>query len=654
MADARLRDLYRSEQLEDQEYRLLRVLGLSERAVPICTLLKAKARANETALVRLVDGSWASTEGCYLAVSYTWGGQPLDKHVILNGLQVPVTRSCFDVVHSVSKYLPLEKPILWIDQLCVDQENEGEKSRQVMLMNQIYASASMAVIWLDQLRNLSCLSTETPKMLAEAWNEAGLDPNDLSSAESSIDQVAVQKDLKSELEETRALIKYLADYIEVEAPAFVRGCEPSPPSPQLPESVVAWDHVLAIVNHRYFERRWIIQEIANIKTQVALLLGDQLVSLDLLFNCAAQLKLVRWGLTEEFNSSIPPRAMQKLQESGNANECLFRTAEIRRERKAGASLPLLSLLTRCRNFQTTDIRDRVYALRPLASDENLPAPNYGLSIEELVIRLARYHVMQGQGNMIIEQAGLAFRNVESNIPSWCPTWEGMLPCPFNDGITREKSGFAASGSTAPRIIVVGDGSLLRVRGAIIDEVQAVTSVAMTPGPGGINREAVASIRALIPEKRLSNDEFEELVAPFNQTQATSERVHRLGESKFINIETLLLQLFVPDERLETAEHTTGANRLVGNLLIDLDESRCFRGRCFCVTNQGHVGLVPKGVQPGDQVAIISGVNVTTILRTDVVHNDRLQIVGDSYFVGVGRGEAMDLDYYTLAKDLVIS
>jgi hypothetical protein len=44
--------------------------------------------------------------------------------------------------------LPVLSRYLWIDQLCIDQDNNVEKGPQIQLMGDIYRNAERVVIWL--------------------------------------------------------------------------------------------------------------------------------------------------------------------------------------------------------------------------------------------------------------------------------------------------------------------------------------------------------------------------------------------------------------------------------------------------------------------------------------------------------------------------
>lgn len=90
----------------------------------------------------------------YDAISYVWG-DPTRTH----GLQIPtasispphlvnlpLTRSVHDALHRLR--LPNQPRRLWADQVCINQDDVAERSRQVRLMNRIYRGASEVLVWL--------------------------------------------------------------------------------------------------------------------------------------------------------------------------------------------------------------------------------------------------------------------------------------------------------------------------------------------------------------------------------------------------------------------------------------------------------------------------------------------------------------------------
>ncbi|KAF2501433.1 hypothetical protein BU16DRAFT_522407 [Lophium mytilinum] len=86
----------------------------------------------------------------YCALSYVWGITAPDPHTIKCGAaSLPVSANCH------SALLHLRKKIgtcftIWIDAICIDQTNDGDKMKQIPLMGDIYSSAQRVYIWLGE------------------------------------------------------------------------------------------------------------------------------------------------------------------------------------------------------------------------------------------------------------------------------------------------------------------------------------------------------------------------------------------------------------------------------------------------------------------------------------------------------------------------
>ena len=84
----------------------------------------------------------------YEALSYEWG---LNEHKPERRIQV--NHQQFNVKHNLYRALKeirheSRDRVLWIDALCIDQDNTQEKNHQVGLMRQIYSSAQTVLVWL--------------------------------------------------------------------------------------------------------------------------------------------------------------------------------------------------------------------------------------------------------------------------------------------------------------------------------------------------------------------------------------------------------------------------------------------------------------------------------------------------------------------------
>ncbi|MCJ1309270.1 hypothetical protein MMC25_002929 [Agyrium rufum] len=85
----------------------------------------------------------------YVAVSHRWDSSGMPQEMILiDGGLFPVSRS----IHSLllAKRSNLHPRYFWIDSICINQEDNVEKSKQVGLMRNIYEEAEMTLGWLGE------------------------------------------------------------------------------------------------------------------------------------------------------------------------------------------------------------------------------------------------------------------------------------------------------------------------------------------------------------------------------------------------------------------------------------------------------------------------------------------------------------------------
>lgn len=93
----------------------------------------------------------------YEALSYCWGTQIEKEVMYIDNGELEITKS----LASALKYLRLEthSRLIWVDQICINQEDTQEKSNQVQnLMGQIYANTSRLLIWLGEADDTSTLA----------------------------------------------------------------------------------------------------------------------------------------------------------------------------------------------------------------------------------------------------------------------------------------------------------------------------------------------------------------------------------------------------------------------------------------------------------------------------------------------------------------
>jgi hypothetical protein len=119
----------------------------------------------------------------YEALSYHWGDPNICKPIIVNNendsrsCTLEVTVSLERAMHNLRSRTTSRA--MWIDAICIDQEDYDEKSQQVPLMRRIYASAWKVIVWLgvfdrdlqvalDHVRMLSSLTSSSFKSMQES------------------------------------------------------------------------------------------------------------------------------------------------------------------------------------------------------------------------------------------------------------------------------------------------------------------------------------------------------------------------------------------------------------------------------------------------------------------------------------------------------
>jgi hypothetical protein len=82
----------------------------------------------------------------YEALSYVWGSEDTPASLFISGYQLPITQNLCAALGCLQH--SSTPRVLWVDAVCIDQNNESEKQQQIQLMAEIYAKASHVIVWL--------------------------------------------------------------------------------------------------------------------------------------------------------------------------------------------------------------------------------------------------------------------------------------------------------------------------------------------------------------------------------------------------------------------------------------------------------------------------------------------------------------------------
>jgi hypothetical protein len=84
----------------------------------------------------------------YEALSYIWGGDERTCSITIEEQNLDATANLYTALIRL-RGRSLER-ILWIDAICIDQNNLDERSQQVQLMAMIYSKAHCVLVWLGE------------------------------------------------------------------------------------------------------------------------------------------------------------------------------------------------------------------------------------------------------------------------------------------------------------------------------------------------------------------------------------------------------------------------------------------------------------------------------------------------------------------------
>ncbi|KAF1991767.1 hypothetical protein K402DRAFT_367087, partial [Aulographum hederae CBS 113979] len=335
----------------------------------------------------------------FWTLSYVWGSAEFPMPIIVEGKKLEVTENLYDFL---DMFHPLNQPIsedfeadpgvwYWIDAICIDQSNLGERSKQVTLMGRLYQESVATIAWSGPAGERSWYAIPLIKELAEGFQET-------------------------------------------EGIEFVREMLWDP------DNRAPWIALDKFFRRDWWSRVWIRQEYVLPK---GLLLGcgSQWVSgrevIDAL-DCISEAINLYSGI---LNSTEGPPPNLRPEEPDSDDED---ASEDRRPHglimgnpgldgaKAssrlvhsffkGVKLPLWKLLDEITDVQSTDPKDQVYGLLGLACDSHhlVPKPDYSLSTAEVYATLVKNYVEHYKSLDII--CYQAYPKNLPDLPSWVPDW----------------------------------------------------------------------------------------------------------------------------------------------------------------------------------------------------------------------------------------
>lgn len=517
----------------------------------------------------------------YDAMSYVWGSPELSNAIYV-GKEKETVKITANLDEAIRYMRHQDRPrTMWIDGLCIDQQNIEERGRQVAYMCHIFWGATRVVVWLGKAAEESDRAMDTLRHVACRTASGGK-----SGAVEGITEVDERQ--------SRELAPVLAlDDAERLS-------------------------ILALLQRPWFQRIWIRQEIAKAGEESLVTCGTKTLS---------------WMAVRRAITSLSEARALTL---GHSHEYRYRLIPARHLVECGVFL-LKSLLYDLRGTKCTDPRDRVYGLLGiLDGGQYLDAtvPDYSKSVSEVYLSFVLGYIEKRKSvDFLISCHNHGSEEISISpadaLPTWVPDWAHpdsgpyklyhclsteIKLCPFQSfakylgrGVLRVAG---VSYGTIVEILHLDDFTPEALSASIRSHIPL--NAADTYYPGGGNLSDAFCI-TLCAHDFADNTYPPRFVEMDNLTYEESQNAMK---------------------RLMNREDLSGRSAL----LLDLVKHNNYKARFF-ITDKGFLGWSPTETTKGDQVTSILGCQAPMILRPSTMNEDQFEVVGPSYTHGASYGSA---------------
>ncbi|CAI6094545.1 unnamed protein product [Clonostachys chloroleuca] len=593
------------------------------------------------------------TWGDFAALSYVWGTSNKERHIVVNGITRRVTRNLDEALRRLARSDEFRGEYkIWIDAVCINQEDEQERAVQVRKMRQIYSSAWKVISWLGE-------------------NDAG---GWISKAFAFSNMLASLQDDSQDLR----MLCNLNSGILTDA---------------------GFHAMHEMTRHLYWHRLWIIQEVVMGASYTVLRCGDHHLDWDTL--CRAISVLYHgdnWSLKDEmlkraYRRGISTRKVWNASSLHLIHLDLRHLSNYEDEGTSSGRLGLRRLLEVANSAKCLEPRDKVFALAGMMETEiaNEVTKAYSLDIPQLfaavtIAFIKHYNNLEPlrQGNPWGPQTA----------PTWAAdwSWKGRLrwsrpETPYvgplwdvSDPGPRPEDIYNAHGGLPARYVISEDGFSLHCDGFIFDEIvglgarefgifewvkgtemqcpswrscygddqetaQALSRLLLGGSTVGRHEQAKGCYRAVLslpstfkaghPQFRAKKWSWLENREGYYYKWSEWRKTHNhmmLGKRS--------LESFFTDKIPEKAEESAYTAAFVG---ID----RTVKERRFMLTGSGRFGWAPDNafdrdgdrnqVKIGDLIAIVFGCSTPLVIRRFA---KQYWVIGEAYVEGIMNGEAI--------------
>ncbi|TPX06852.1 uncharacterized protein E0L32_002348 [Thyridium curvatum] len=552
----------------------------------------------------------------YVAVSYTWGSDVFPRQLFVENAAIAITENLYQ---ALEQFRDEEKArLLWVDAVCINQGDEGEKAVQIPLMASIYSSATEVFIWLGEgnaeMHDVMRFLQRTGRKFFERGTEI-LEPRD-------------------EEQESQGLWEQV-----------IR-------DPSLTKAQLVWERP-------WFTRRWVIQELAFAQ-RPTVHLGP--VSMPWEHLHAATKALIRLVSDGSFLNRYLLSYSEWFPADSQSSVNVTILNDIRKGLSAASesdgTVGIFQCVADASIFDCKEDKDKVFSLigifnhgrtEPLRIDYRLPTA----VVFEKFARFCFEHGDPRDYLDMLSYAGLSrhIRSGESlRIPSWVPDWRVKLET------TDLLSNFRAGHRLAATAELLSDLQELVVRGLVLDRVRCVLPPMnsfkleieryeiLRPsfdarwlealekmfssifGPFGSPTPYAAgetAWEALMRTLIIDRDDLiwnAEKDLPHSETQSELRYSATPFFQEYANFRARMFTALKSQHSVESghpaADEEQAAVLTHGTIEYQTRAYVNCKDRAFYITERGLVGLGPRETVPGDIVGLPAGASVPYVLRPE--------------------------------------
>jgi hypothetical protein len=553
----------------------------------------------------------------YEALSDTWGEPPERK----NKVQITLGEAPFPITQNLAcalRHLRLGKAArnLWVDAICIHQDDIEERNNQVQQMARIYKMAKHVHVWIGPENDFSKVAMPFLKVI---------DTKVLACMDSKRDLTNVHQWIKTTFED--------------------------------PGHQNTWVAVAQLWQRGYWSRVWIIQEVVfgtSKSRQCIVHCGCDSIAWETLVALDRAMTLIDPSCYDNEHSDV-----DILQVSKGARLDLSWFIAVHGEHTRNKELPLSYLLIRQSRCKATDPRDKVYALLSMVHESQADGlvVDYGLSTAEVYTMAMKEMVLREKRLGVLCACCRECRNQDplDALPSWCPDfstdpmdkccparlWSYTKPVYYASGDLHAEARFVlrdgrpvllARGWRLDTITVLEHDAKYKIDGPGCGVLSPQCLLFLAQGIGGENPTYVKDISEAAHEAI-----WRTLVANRGQSHNSAPEsfavMYKLLIAKHINIveENVNGIDGAVRDKVELSQHITPFISKMHTCLYKRHLSKSVRLHL--------PGLVPNTAKNGDVIVILIGCALPIILRWK---EDRYIVIGESYVHGFMYSEILEI------------